>query len=78
MPGQTINASAGGLLIEIHGSRRLAPGDSIEVFVAWDGAGVVRTASAIEARVVRSLGATNDRQIVALRFAEALPLAQVA
>lgn len=78
MPGRTINASPGGLLIELRGSRRLAPGDAIDVFVSWDGSGVVPASSAVEARVVRALSATDDRQIVALRFAESVPLAQVA
>ena len=78
LPGQTINTSPGGLLIELHGARRLSPGESIEVLVAWDGAPVVASASAIEARVVRAIATTDDRQIVALRFAEAIPLAQVA
>jgi hypothetical protein len=78
LPGQTINTSPGGLLIELRGARRLSPGESIEVLIAWDGAPIVASSSAIEARVVRAIATTDDRQIVALRFAESIQLSQVA
>jgi len=58
--GATVNASSSGVLIETPASGRFAPGDEVEVVVAWDDEPVLPRASSIVARV-RRINANTDR-----------------
>lgn len=69
LPARTSNVSVSGALIHLAPGRTLAPGQEIEIAIAWNALGLVRSSQLIKARVVRALGTTDGEQALALCFA---------
>ncbi len=61
------NLSAGGAFVELHGGRRLMPGESVRLAVEAR-RGLVRHDEMLEAAVVRGGNYAGQRQFVAVRF----------
>jgi hypothetical protein len=73
----TCDVSAGGTLLRVRATRRLRPGEQIDVLIAWHDHQLLHAADQVRGTVTRTLDAPDRSQLVAIRFAlpAALPLA---
>ncbi len=74
----TRDVSEGGAMIEIECARPLMVGERIGLGVSWTDSPVLREESLIEGIVVRVTETDDDRQTVAVRFADACALVAAA
>jgi len=70
MAAATIDVSTGGLALRLDRRGRVAPGDLVDVAIAWENAGLVRADSMIPGRVVRVVN-TRDGAVSAAVTLEA-------
>lgn len=70
-PAETLDVAAGGLLMHLDSSRPLAPGDRVEVVVAWDDSVILASDAQIPAKVVRVIDSDEGGQTVACAFERA-------
>lgn len=68
LSAETADVSAGGALIEIRTATPVQLGESLDVAIAWDRGGLVRTRDLVAARAVRVTPLIGQRQRVAVRF----------
>lgn len=69
LPAQTCDISSGGALLRITTPRPLAPGDEIQVFIAWDHRNLLTTGEQVRAHVMRTYF-DGVEQIIGVRFAQ--------
>jgi hypothetical protein len=75
--GRTRDVSAGGALLTLESPRAPAPGDTVDVVIAWNDRPVLPGDSLVRSEVVRVGESAGDRRTVAVRFSRPLD-AQVA
>ena len=78
--GQTHDVSQGGALVKVDSARPFAPGDEVEVAVAWTNGAVIASEGLVKARVRRVFPIDYHHQAIALEFerAESAELARAA
>lgn len=81
LAGRTRNLSAGGALVEVDTPRDFAPGDSIELAIAWTRRAVLPADALVEAKVVRQIASLvlpdgTVRRTLGVAFAQAEPIAR--
>ena len=67
-PGQTCDVSQGGLLLRVDRARPFAPGDQIDVVVAWSHDALVRGEAMSRATVKRVTPMDCHHQAIAVEF----------
>ena len=79
-PGETCDVSAGGALVRVGRNHQFAPGDEVELAVAWDERPLLTSDAAVRGRVRRVTPIDFHHQAVAIEFRHALesPLAAAA
>jgi len=65
---ETLDVAAGGVLLHVDSPRPLAPGDLVEVVVAWDDSVILSTDAQIPAKVLRVIQSAEGGQTVACVF----------
>ena len=70
-PGRTSDLSVSGALLRVDRVRPFAPGDEIDVVVAWDNGAIVTGDSMIRATVRRVVPMDYHHQAVAVQFEQA-------
>jgi len=66
--GRTTDVSEGGALVTFESPRPPAPGDAIDVVIAWTDRPVLPGDSLVRSEVVRVKESEGDRRTVAVRF----------
>ncbi len=67
-PGQTHDVSESGALLKVDSARSFAPGDEVEVAVAWNHDAVLMSEGLVKARVRRVFPIDYHHQAIALEF----------
>jgi len=68
LAGETCDVSRGGALLRVASLRPLAPGDAVEVFIAWSGGVLLSASDRIHAVVTRVMQVADNQQVVAAEF----------
>jgi c-di-GMP-binding flagellar brake protein YcgR len=71
-PARAVNVSEGGALVVVEGWRRLAPGDEIDMVIAWTSRPVLPADAMWRGRVVRAEMDDSARQTVGVEFDQAV------
>jgi hypothetical protein len=74
----TRDVSATGALLEVRSPRHIIPGERIDVGVAWSNSPIVLEDALMEAKVVRVIPLSDDRQVVGVAFENVVALGAVA
>ncbi len=68
VPARTVNVSDGGALLLVSSGRSMGEGEGLDVAILWGPGGLIPDRTMLRGRVVRSVPAGPEAQMVAVRF----------
>ncbi|MCA9309709.1 MAG: PilZ domain-containing protein [Phycisphaerales bacterium] len=72
--GNTTDLSEGGSLVCVQRERMFAPGDLVEVGIAWGRSPIIASDKLVQARVIRVLPVDHHHQALALEFEQQIEM----